>query len=59
VYEALAVGEPGRPIDIRIFGKPNTLRNRRMGVALARAETAEHAVARAVEAAGRVSIKYS
>jgi phosphoribosylglycinamide formyltransferase 2 len=57
--EALAVGEPGRPIDIRIFGKPNTLRNRRMGVALARAETAEHAVARAVEAAGRVSIKYS
>jgi phosphoribosylglycinamide formyltransferase 2 len=57
--EALALGEPSAPIDVRIFGKPNTLKNRRMGVALARAESAEQARARAVQAAGRIAIKYS
>jgi phosphoribosylglycinamide formyltransferase 2 len=59
VAEALALGAPGRPVDLRIFSKPNTLRNRRMGVALARGESAEDAVARAKSAAGRVQIRYS
>ena len=27
---------PGTPVDLRLFAKPNTLKNRRMGVALAR-----------------------
>jgi phosphoribosylglycinamide formyltransferase 2 len=57
--DALALGEPGAPVDIRIFAKPNTLKNRRMGVALARAPTAERAVALAVEAAGCIRIEYS
>ena len=37
----------GTPVDLRIFAKPRTLKNRRMGVALARGETAEDAVERA------------
>ena len=55
---ALALGEAGRPIDARLFGKPSTLKNRRMGVALARAETTEEAVGRAVEAAGKIVLVY-
>ena len=35
VAEALARGRPGAPVDVRIFAKPKTLKNRRMGVALA------------------------
>jgi phosphoribosylglycinamide formyltransferase 2 len=58
VDDALAVGAPGNPVDLRIFAKPETLKNRRMGVALARAETSEEAVARAVAAARRVQIRY-
>lgn len=57
--EALAQGEPGKPVDLRLFAKPNTLKNRRMGVALARADSVEEATALAVEAAGRVSIFYA
>jgi phosphoribosylglycinamide formyltransferase 2 len=56
IAEALALGAPGRPVDLRIFAKPKTLLNRRMGVALARAENAEEAVARAKAAASRVRI---
>jgi phosphoribosylglycinamide formyltransferase 2 len=56
--EALAVGAPGRPVDLRIFAKPQALPSRRMGIALARDETAENAVARAVAAASRVKIRY-
>ena len=56
--EALAGGAPGRPVDLRIFAKPKTLKNRRMGVALARGETAEQAVDKAVAAASRVQIRY-
>ena len=56
VAEALAMGEPGKPVELRIFGKPNTLKNRRMGVALVRAKTVEEAKARAIEAASRVAI---
>ena len=58
VAEALALGEPDRPIDLRLFAKPNTLKNRRMGVALARANEVDDAVARAVAAASRVKIEY-
>ena len=37
VAEALALGGAGNPVDVRLFAKPKTLNNRRMGVALARA----------------------
>ena len=57
--EALALGGPGRPVDLRLFGKPVTRRHRRMGVALARAESVEEARRLAGEAAGRVRIDYS
>lgn len=56
--EALALGAPGNPVDIRIFGKPQTLVNRRMGVALARGETTKDAIERAKAAAQRVGIRY-
>jgi len=59
IADALALGAPGNPVDLRIFAKPNTLKNRRMGVALARDETTDDAVARAVAAASRVKIRYS
>jgi phosphoribosylglycinamide formyltransferase 2 len=58
VAEALATGEPGMPVDLRIFAKPNTLKNRRMGVALARGTDVEDAVERAVAAAAEVKITY-
>jgi phosphoribosylglycinamide formyltransferase 2 len=57
--DALALAEPDAPLDLRIFAKPNTLKNRRMGVALARASSTEEATARAVQAAARVKIVYS
>jgi phosphoribosylglycinamide formyltransferase 2 len=50
VAEAMAV--PGA--DIRLFGKPESFRRRRMGVALARAATVEEARERAKRAAGLV-----
>jgi phosphoribosylglycinamide formyltransferase 2 len=58
VAEALALGAPGNPVDLRLFAKPNTLPNRRMGVALARADTTDDAVERAKAAASRVKIRY-
>ena len=58
ISDALALGAPGRPVDLRMFAKPSTLKNRRMGVALARDDTVEDAVARAKSAAGKVSIRY-
>ena len=58
VSEALALGEAERPIDLRLFAKPNTLKNRRMGVALARGSDVDEAVARAVAAASKVKIEY-
>jgi phosphoribosylglycinamide formyltransferase 2 len=59
VADALALGSPGHPVDLRIFAKPKTLKNRRMGVALARGDNAENAVERAKAAAARVRIRYS
>jgi len=50
VAEALAV--PGA--DLRLFGKPESFLNRRMGVALARGADTGDARARAAEAAGKV-----
>ena len=58
VAEALAAGGPGKAVDLRLFAKPTTLKNRRMGVALARGEDGRDAVARAVAAAARVRIRY-
>jgi len=57
--EALAAGAPGCEVDVRLFGKPVTRANRRMGVALAMGETTGEARARAAQAAGRVRIVYS
>ena len=59
VSQALALGAPGRPVDVRIFAKPKTLKNRRMGITLARGQTAEEAVERARAAASRVKIRYA
>jgi phosphoribosylglycinamide formyltransferase 2 len=58
VAEALGLGAPGNPVDLRLFAKPSTLPNRRMGIALARGASVEDAVARAKTAAGRVRIRY-
>ncbi len=58
IADALALGAPGRPVDLRIFAKPKTLAHRRMGVALARDDNVEDAVARAKAAAARVRIRY-
>lgn len=55
---ALALGAPGSPVDLRIFAKPRTLKNRRMGIALARSSTIEDAVERSKSAAARVRIRY-
>jgi phosphoribosylglycinamide formyltransferase 2 len=58
VAEALAVGSARSPVDLRLFGKPKTLKDRRMGVALARAGNPDEAVQRAKAAAARVKIRY-
>jgi len=44
--------------DVRIFGKPDTRRYRRMGVALARADSTDAARKLARETADRVTIRY-
>jgi phosphoribosylglycinamide formyltransferase 2 len=59
IAEALASGAPRSPVDLRIFAKPATLANRRMGVALARGASTDEAVERAKAAASRVRIRYS
>ena len=58
VDEALALGAPRAPVDLRIFAKPKTLKNRRMGVALARSDTVDDAIARAKSAAARIKFRY-
>jgi phosphoribosylglycinamide formyltransferase 2 len=58
VAEALSRGRPGAPVDLRIFAKPNTLKNRRMGVALAGGKDATEAVETAKAAAASVKIRY-
>jgi phosphoribosylglycinamide formyltransferase 2 len=49
---AAALSVPGS--EVRLFGKPEAFKKRRMGVALSRAETVDVARARAKEAAGLV-----
>jgi phosphoribosylglycinamide formyltransferase 2 len=56
--EALAAGDSDTEVDVRLFGKPATRRNRRMGVALASAWSAEEARRIATDAAARVRIIY-
>jgi phosphoribosylglycinamide formyltransferase 2 len=58
VAEALSHGSAGAPVDLRLFGKPRTLTNRRMGVALAGGESVDDAIARAKAAAASVKIHY-
>jgi len=59
IAEALQRGRPGAPVDLRIFSKPNTLKNRRMGVALAGGKDAAEAIETAKAAAASVKIRYS
>jgi len=59
IADALALGSNGKPVDLRIFAKPRTLKNRRMGVALARGSTIEEAVERAKAAAAKVALRYA
>jgi phosphoribosylglycinamide formyltransferase 2 len=59
IAEALQRGRPGAPVDLRIFSKPNTLKNRRMGVALAGGKDAAEAFETAKAAAASVKIRYS
>jgi len=59
IADALALGAPHSPVDVRIFAKPKTLKNRRMGIALARAEKVEDAIERAKASAARVKLRYS
>ncbi|WP_338502424.1 formate-dependent phosphoribosylglycinamide formyltransferase [Sphingomonas kaistensis] len=56
VGDALAQGTVETPIDLRLFGKPETLVGRRMGVALARATSIDAAVDAAKAAAAAVRI---
>jgi phosphoribosylglycinamide formyltransferase 2 len=58
VADALALGGEGAEVDVRLFGKPVTRPNRRMGVALATGATPEEARALASRAAGAVRIAY-
>jgi len=56
--DALALGSAGAPVDVRLFGKPVTRPNRRMGIALARADGVEAARALARAAASSIEIEY-
>ena len=53
VAEALAVDD----VQLRLFGKPDINGQRRLGVALARADDVDAAVARARAAAAAVAVK--
>ncbi len=56
--EALRQGTEGGEIDVRVFGKPTTRSYRRMGVALATAETTDLAREHARRAAECITIRY-
>jgi len=55
---ALRVGTADAAVDVRLFGKPTTRANRRMGVALAAGSSTDDARARAGQAAAAVTIRY-
>jgi phosphoribosylglycinamide formyltransferase 2 len=56
--KALSLGGRDTPVDVRLFGKPVTRPNRRMGVALARGADVDQARASARAAAAAVRIEY-
>ncbi|GAA4256070.1 formate-dependent phosphoribosylglycinamide formyltransferase [Azospirillum formosense] len=56
--DAMRVGSPEHDVDVRLFGKPTTRKNRRMGVALAAGTDTDDARDRALKAASAVSIRY-
>ncbi|QPQ56038.1 formate-dependent phosphoribosylglycinamide formyltransferase [Allosphingosinicella flava] len=58
IADALASGSESHEVDVRIFGKPVTRPNRRMGVALASGTAPNDAVQRARSAADHVRIVY-
>jgi phosphoribosylglycinamide formyltransferase 2 len=58
VADALALGSADAPVDVRLFAKPKTLKNRRMGVALARGLTVGEAVGLAKQASAAIGILY-
>lgn len=51
-----ALAEPG--VDMRLFGKPSTRPQRRMGVALAQGETVDDARGKAAKAAGAIALEF-
>lgn len=57
IYEGLDKALSVPTSEIRLFGKPEAFTNRRMGVALATAETVDEARNRAVKAASMIVIK--
>ena len=57
-YEGMELAMDIPDTDIRIFNKPTSRPNRRMGVALSRAKTADEAVLMAKKVASLVTIKY-
>ena len=57
VADALALGSAVAPVELRLFSKPDTRPNRRMGVALARADGLDAAIALAEDAAAKVAIE--
>lgn len=57
IYEGLDKALAVPTSEIRLFGKPEAFTNRRMGVALATAETVDEARNRAVKAANMIVIK--
>jgi phosphoribosylglycinamide formyltransferase 2 len=58
IGDALGRGQPGAPVDLRLFCKPTTLKNRRMGVALAGGKDVTEAIETAKSAAAAVKIQY-
>ena len=57
IYEGVADALSISDTEVRLFGKPEALFNRRMGVALATANSIEEARDKATTAANRISIK--
>ncbi|NUB08895.1 formate-dependent phosphoribosylglycinamide formyltransferase [Azospirillum sp. Vi22] len=56
--DAMRVGSAEHDVDVRLFGKPTTRKNRRMGVALAAGTDTDDARERALKAASAISIRY-
>ena len=57
--DALRLGSTEQEVDVRLFGKPTTRKNRRMGVALATGTDTDDARTLAKRAADKVTIQYS